>query len=129
MIAKLRHMAMVVDDIEKTASFYESAFGLRRVRELEGALMLSDGVVSLAVIAANHANAEGRKGLHHFGFLVDDLEQSVLRVEAAGGVYHGQINIGLGPKTERKYRDPNGLVIDITTAEHARAVWCIPTDT
>ena len=128
MVAKLRHMAMVVDDIEKTASFYENAFGLRRVRELEGALMLSDGVVSLAVIDAHHRNAEGRKGLHHFGFLVDDLEQSVRQVEAAGGVYHGQINIGKGFTTERKYRDPNGLVIDITTAEHAREVWCIPTD-
>jgi hypothetical protein len=54
------------------------------------------------------------------------LEQSAERVEAAGGVYRGQINVGEGPKTERKYRDPNGLVFDITTAEHARAVWCIP---
>ena len=127
-MAKLRHVAMVVDDIEKTATFYETAFGLQRVREIDGAVMLSDGVVSLAVIAAYHPNAEGRKGLHHFGFLIDDLEQSAERVEAAGGVYHGQINVGEGPKTERKYRDPNGLVFDITTAEHARAVWCIPTD-
>jgi len=129
MIGKLRHVAMVVDDIEKTASFYESAFGLQRVHKLEGALMLSDGVVSLAVIDAHHRNAEGRKGLHHLGFLVDDLEQSVTQVEAAGGVYHGQINIGGGPKTERKYRDPNGQVIDIATADHARAVWRIPTVT
>jgi lactoylglutathione lyase len=93
-MAKLRHVAMVVDDIEKTATFYETAFGLQRVRELDGAVMLSDGVVSLAVIAAYHPNAEGRKGLHHFGFLIDDLEQSAERVEAAGGVYHGQINVG-----------------------------------
>jgi hypothetical protein len=34
---------------EKTATFYETAFGLQRVRELDGAVMLSDGVVSLAV--------------------------------------------------------------------------------
>jgi catechol 2,3-dioxygenase-like lactoylglutathione lyase family enzyme len=127
-MAKLRHLALVVDDIEKAAAFYETACGLRRMRELDGAIMLSDGVVSLAVIAAQHPNAGGRKGLHHFGFLVDDLEQSADQVEAAGGVYHGQINVGEGPKTERKYRDPNGLVFDITTAEHARAVWCIPTD-
>jgi catechol 2,3-dioxygenase-like lactoylglutathione lyase family enzyme len=129
MTGKLRHIAMVVDDLEQTVTFYESAFGLQRVRELDGAVMLSDGVVSLAVIAAHHRNAEGRKGLHHFGVLVGDLEESAQRIEAAGGVYHGQIDIGAGPKTERKYRDPNGLVFDVVTAEHARAVWCIPTDT
>lgn len=128
MTAKLRHLAMVVDDIEATATFYENAFGLQRVRELDLAVMLSDGVVSLAVIATQHRNAEGRKGLHHFGILVDDLDESAQRIEVAGGVYHGQINIGAGPKTERKYRDPNGLVFDLATAEHARAVWCIPTD-
>jgi catechol 2,3-dioxygenase-like lactoylglutathione lyase family enzyme len=37
-MAKLRHVAMVVDDIEKTATFYETAFGLQRVRELRRSL-------------------------------------------------------------------------------------------
>jgi len=128
-MGKLRHIAMTVDDMEKTASFYEKSFGLERVRESNVAIMLSDGVMSLAIIDANkNVNAEGKKGLHHFGFLIDDMDQAVSKVEASGGVYHGQIkNIGQGPKSERKYRDPNGQLFDIATADHAEKVWCIPT--
>ncbi|MGZ5127646.1 MAG: VOC family protein, partial [Burkholderiales bacterium] len=32
-MAKLRHIAITVDDMEKTASFYEKAFELKRVRQ------------------------------------------------------------------------------------------------
>lgn len=130
-MAKLRHVALNVDDIEKTAQFYENAFEMKRVRQSAVAIMLSDGVVSLAIIDANrNANVkDGRKGLHHVGFLVDDMDAGAARVEASGGTYHGQIlNIGAGPKSERKYRDPDGLVFDIATPEHARTVWCIPAD-
>jgi len=31
--------------------------------------------------------------------------------------------------TERKYVDPNGVMFDITTAEHARDSWRIPVET
>ncbi len=127
-MAKLRHIAMAVDDIQKTATFYEQAFDMKRVRESEVAVMLSDGVVSMAIIDANkNINAESRKGLHHFGFLVDEMGSGAAQVEKAGAVYHGQIkNIGGGPQSERKYRDPNGLPFDVATPEHAMKVWCIP---
>lgn len=126
-MGKLRHIAITVDDMEKTASFYEKAFDLKRVRESDVAIMLSDGTVSLAIIHSQNVNAEGRKGLHHIGFLVDGMEEGAAKVEESGGVYHGQIRgIGAGPQSERKYRDPNGLHFDVATPEHARRVWCIP---
>jgi catechol 2,3-dioxygenase-like lactoylglutathione lyase family enzyme len=126
-MAKLRHVAITVDDMEATASFYEKAFELERVRQSDVAIMLSDGIVSLAIISSKNVNAEGRIGLHHIGFMVDDMESGATRVEDSGGVYHGQIrNIGGGPKSERKYRDPNGIHFDVATPEHARRVWCIP---
>jgi predicted enzyme related to lactoylglutathione lyase len=126
-MAKLRHVAITVDDMEATASFYEKAFELERVRQSDVAIMLSDGIVSLAIISSKNVNAEGRTGLHHIGFMVDDMESGATRVEDSGGVYHGQIrNIGGGPKSERKYRDPNGIHFDVATPEHARRVWCIP---
>jgi catechol 2,3-dioxygenase-like lactoylglutathione lyase family enzyme len=127
-MAKLRHIAIAVPDIQATARFYEASFGMQRVRESDVAVMLSDGVVSLAIIDSNrNANAEGRAGLHHFGFLVEDLDSSASRVESSGGKYYGQIrNIGDGPQSERKYRDPNGIDFDIVNAEHAQRVWRIP---
>ena len=127
-MGKLRHIAIAVPDIQSTARFYEESFGMQRVRESDVAVMLSDGVVSLAIIDSNkNVNAEGRQGLHHFGFLVEDLDRSAGEVEASGGKYYGQIrNIGDGPQSERKYRDPNGIDFDIVSAEHAQRVWRIP---
>ena len=127
-MAKLRHIAIAVPDIQATARFYETSFGLERVRESDVAVMLSDGTVSLAIIDSNrNPNAEGRAGLHHFGFLVDDLDEAASRVEAAGGRYHGQIRgVGTGPESERKYRDPNGVDFDLVDAAHARRAWRIP---
>lgn len=109
-MAKLRHFAITVDDMEQTASFYENAFDLKRVRESDVAIMLSDGTMSLAIIHSGNANAEGRKGLHHIGFLVDEMEAGATQVEKSGGIHHGQIRgIGAGPQSERKYRGPEGI--------------------
>ena len=44
-MAKLRHLALSVKDLEESAKFYESAFGMERVRQSDVAIMLSDGVV------------------------------------------------------------------------------------
>ncbi|MDB5811852.1 MAG: hypothetical protein JWN94_3974 [Betaproteobacteria bacterium] len=127
-MAKLRHITLSVDDIEKTATFYEQAFEMKRVRVSSVAIMMSDGVVSLAIIDANkNANSGARKGLHHMGFLVDNIDEAAAKVEQGGGKYAGQIKeIGGGPRSERKYTDPDGVPFDVATPEHARKVWCIP---
>jgi len=132
-MAKLRHLAMVVDDIEKTASFYQQAFDMRRVRQSDTAIGLTDGTVSLVIISPANINMKGetRRGLHHIGFLIgDEMEKIAAQVEAAGATYHGEIlGSGRGPMTERKYLDPNGVMFDITTPVHARETWRIPVET
>jgi catechol 2,3-dioxygenase-like lactoylglutathione lyase family enzyme len=127
-MAKLRHIAMVVEEMEKTARFYEKAFGLKRVRETGTAIGLSDGVVSLVIIHPSNANMKGddRRGLHHLGFLVDDVDRESAKVEAVGAVRHGAIiNADEGTESERKFLDPNGQVFDLTSPNYARDVWCI----
>lgn len=127
-MAKLRHIAMVVEEMEKTARFYEKSFGMERVRETDTAIGLSDGVVSLVIIHPSNVNMKGdsRRGLHHLGFLVDDMDQESAKVEANGAVRHGGIiNAERGTETERKYRDPNGQVFDLTSPEYARDFWRI----
>lgn len=125
-MAKLRHIAMVVEEMEKTAQFYEKSFGLKRVRQTDTAIGLSDGVVSLVIIHPSNVNMAGdsRRGLHHIGFLVDDMEQQSAKVEANGAVRHGGIiSSETGTETERKYLDPNGHVFDLTSPQYARDVW------
>jgi len=125
-MAKLRHIAMVVEEMEKTAKFYEKAFGMERVRQTDTAIGLSDGVVSLVIIHPSNVNMKGdeRRGLHHLGFLVDDVDRETEKVEAVGAVRHGAIiNSEKGTESERKFRDPNGQVFDLTSPSYARDVW------
>ena len=125
-MAKLRHIAMVVEEMEKTARFYEKSFGMERVRQTETAIGLSDGVVSLVIIHPSNVNMKGddRRGLHHLGFLVEDMEKESAKAEANGAVRAGGIiNSELGKETERKFRDPNGQVFDLTGPEYARDFW------
>jgi lactoylglutathione lyase len=124
-MAKLRHIAMVVEEMEETAKFYEKTFGMKRVRQHQTAIGLSDGVVSLVIIHPSNANMkdDSRRGLHHIGFLVDDMEQASAKAEANGAVFHGGISSARGSIGERKYRDPNGQIFDLTGPEYARDTW------
>ena len=127
-MAKLRHIAMVVEKMEETAQFYEKAFGMKRVRQHETAIGLSDGVVSLVIIHPSNVNMKGddRRGLHHIGFLVDDMERESANAEANGAVRCGSIVLAEaegGHETERKFRDPNGQVFDLTSPAYARDFW------
>jgi len=85
-MAKLRHIAMVVEEMEQTAQFYEKSFGMARVRQTDTAIGLSDGVVSLVIIHPSNVNMKGddRRGLHHLGFLVEDVDRETEKVEAVG---------------------------------------------
>ena len=130
MPGKLRHVALATHDMEKTASFYEEAFGMQRVRQSDVAIMLSDGVVSLAILDLsrndNAPDARGSDftGIHHLGFLVDDMDGACKELDAAGGEYHGQVkNVGKGKDFERKYRGPDGVVFDVAIPDHARSSW------
>jgi catechol 2,3-dioxygenase-like lactoylglutathione lyase family enzyme len=127
-MAKLRHIAMLVEDIQKTASFYEKSFGMKRVREHETAIAMTDGVVSLVVIHPDNPNMKGEtvRGLHHIGFLIDDMPSVTEKVESNGATFVGGIlGTGSGLETERKYTDPNGVNFDITMPEYAREFWKI----
>ena len=125
-MAKLRHIAMVVEKMQETAKFYEKAFGMQRVRETPTSIGLSDGVVSLVIIHPSNVNMKGddRRGLHHLGFLVEDVDQETEKVESVGARRHGAIvNSEEATESERKFLDPNGQVFDLTSPKYARDVW------
>ncbi len=48
------------------------------------------------------------------GFIVDDLEALSAQIEAHGGKFHRELKGGNGVDFERKFRDPNGIVLDIS---------------
>jgi catechol 2,3-dioxygenase-like lactoylglutathione lyase family enzyme len=124
-MARLRHFALVVRDLEKAAKFYESVFGLKRVGrddlEFASGIYLSDGVVNLALLKYNGEKGSGLKnastfvGPHHFGFQVEDLKETQKRIESAGGQFFFDLgNDAEKENFERKFKDPDGIIFDIS---------------
>ena len=128
-MAKLRHIAITVPDMETAAQFYEKSFGLQRTSESPISIMLSDGVVSLAILKFKSDEQAGDErgkdfhGLHHFGYVVDDIDEQAKRIEAAGGRDHMRLPDSPEGATEIKFRDPNGVVFDIVDAGYSKRGW------
>ena len=53
-------------------------------------------------------------GLYHFGIWVDDLDAAEKKVVEAGGSYLAGRPTSPNSFYEAKYRDPNGVVFDLT---------------
>ena len=123
-MAKLRHIAISVPDLERSAKFYEETFGLKRVNFAKtpygDGLSLSDGVVNLTLLHFHTDDAAGDErgkdfvGIHHMGFVVDDLESVSERIKDNGGTFHRELTGGGGVDFERKFRDPEGNMFDIS---------------
>jgi catechol 2,3-dioxygenase-like lactoylglutathione lyase family enzyme len=123
-MARLRHFAVCVRDLEASADFYASVFDLKRVgREdlpIGSALYLSDGVVNLALIKFSGekgndlSDPRSAIGSNHFGFQVDDLAEAQRRIEAAGGRFFFDLGDEKHGNFERKFKDPDGIIFDIS---------------
>jgi predicted enzyme related to lactoylglutathione lyase len=126
-MARLRHFAVCVKDLEKAAKFYENVFDLKRIGredlDIGSAIYMSDGVINLALL--NFTGAAGSKasdlkvpsahvGAHHFGFQVDDLAETQKRIEANGGKFFFDLGEERHGNFERKFKDPDGVIFDIS---------------
>ncbi len=126
---KLRHIAVTVPDMEAAATFYEKTFGMTRASQSEIAILLSDGVVSLAILKfktdqqAGDERGKDFHGLHHIGFIDGDLDGMTKQIEANGGSYHMSLPNTPEGATEVKFRDPNGVVFDIVDPGYAKRAW------
>lgn len=121
MTAKLLRFALSEPDPQKAATFYEKAPGMTRVGENDHpgatAVYLTDGMVNLALLRHKTEEAAGgdpdRFGVHHFGFVVDDVEAVQGEIEAAGGNWLMGEASEASAFYEIKFRDPDGVIFDI----------------
>src|SRR5215470_1094055 len=76
-MARIRHLAILTENVEKLVNFYTTAFGLKVVHGIGTATYLSDGHINLAIIPIEpERKIEGPQlqvGINHFGFEVDDV--------------------------------------------------------
>ena len=123
---KLRHIALSVEDVAKAQKFFEEAFGMTKAGDAQNGIYMTDGTMNVALLAKGGKVPGIDKpyyGVMHFGMWVDDLVQAEEQVKQAGAIHYQ----GRPPNTpnsyyEVKYRDPSGIIFDITASGWRGAV-------
>lgn len=131
-MAQIRHIAISSENPFKAAEFYKQAFGLREVARhgfnpekpdeapRPSTVVLTDGHISLAILKFGKDQIGvglDYQGLHHIGFVVDDLDKWTPHLEALGAP--NITTLADMPKTahtEIKFRAPDNVVIDLSPA-------------
>jgi methylmalonyl-CoA/ethylmalonyl-CoA epimerase len=131
-MAQIRHIALTTKDPAKVAEFYKEAFDMQELRRGDSGVFLTDGYINLAILnwkteadADVGANGPNYNGIHHFGFMVDDIEAHGEKLEKAGGTRltrtaapgtGGLFGMSRGPtgNAEVKFSGPDGVILDIS---------------
>jgi catechol 2,3-dioxygenase-like lactoylglutathione lyase family enzyme len=131
-MAKIKHIALSTQDVDKTAKFYIDVFGMKEIARIDSpgarGYYLSDGDLNLAILNFKNdavAGVERGKewsGIHHIGFQVESLEAIAERLAAAGSEPRHDINEALGVgygreqhgNVEVKYIGPDGVTVDVS---------------
>ena len=118
-MAKIRHIAIKVEDQEKAANFYKQTFGMTEawrgpVRD-DGnrAIYLTDGYINMAVLPARG----GREGIDHFGFQVEDMDSTLKNAEVSGAQKRS------GRKTQRRPLRRDGCARSGGAAGRRHGAW------
>lgn len=117
--AGIRHIHLLVSDLERSLRFYDEAFGMKEKFRDGDDLVFLNTPGTHDSLALHRADAEGRVGesggYEHFGITVLDrgaLDEAIAVIVAAGGelVEQGEH----APGVPYAYvRDPDGYVIEI----------------
>jgi len=92
---KLRHIAIAAEDPEAMAEFYKKAFDFVEVGRPNGVLadgvFLSDGTLNIALLKFK-TDQLGKgmdfRGIHHFGILVEDVDEFSKKLESLGAEHY-----------------------------------------
>jgi catechol 2,3-dioxygenase-like lactoylglutathione lyase family enzyme len=119
-MAKLRHIAIRTAEPEQTAAWYKEALGLVEVGRARNGVYLSDGDVNIAILRTSTETTRGEvaPGLHHVGFLVEDLDATCQKLSQMGAE-----RLLAAPQAgnyfEVKHLGPDGVEFDVS--EHGWA--------
>ena len=120
---RIVHLALKVDDLDRTREFYKNVFGFKEVETKRTrdhlSCHLTDGAIDFALIKydAGTQSAESKAAgegpcIHHFAIEVDDLEKSTQEVKS-----HGCEIISDPGAIPVKFRVPGGTVAELVPRE------------
>ena len=119
---RIVHLALKVEDLEKTTEFYQKVFGFREVETKKTrdhlSRHLTDGALDFTLIkydegadsAEAQASGEG-PCIHHFAIEVDDLERATAEIRERGCEIVS--DPGVIPV---KFRAPGGTIAELVPA-------------
>jgi catechol 2,3-dioxygenase-like lactoylglutathione lyase family enzyme len=117
---RVRHIAFVVQDLEKSAKLYEEALGFTRVgRRTPGnfpgeALDMTDGELNFSLLRPNEGEPSAWRGDSlgpiHVGVVVDDLTVTLRALQANGIKAYAEKG---SPAYFLKFTDHNGVEFDV----------------
>ena len=125
-MAALRHIALVVRDLDRSFEFYRRIFGLQQVRHRPGrAIHVSDGCFNLALLGKRERTSEeikndveidsaGAVGFSHFGFQVESLESALRNLSQLGLAFSARKRPQDGRFVEERINDPEGNRVDLS---------------
>lgn len=123
---RIVHLALKVEDLEKTAEFYQKVFGFREAETRKTrdhvSRHLTDGQIDFTLIkyddgtASRESQAAGEGPcIHHFAVEVDDLDKYVEEIRKYGCEIISDPGV-----VPIKFRAPGGTVAEIVPAGRYR---------
>jgi catechol 2,3-dioxygenase-like lactoylglutathione lyase family enzyme len=114
---QLEHVAIYCKDINESIQFYQKYFNGHPTAIRKGAagygfcFMTINGAPSIQLMeSANEV------GVHHYGFITDDIEQVAREFKAKGAQIIRENRDASGTLTTIFVQDPHGLQMEIRTA-------------
>jgi lactoylglutathione lyase len=117
-MARIVHIALKVDDLEKATKFYEDVFGIYQTKTGHArghtSRHMTDGNIDLALMVYDSEDEPEAKllgpgpGIHHIGIEVEDREATIKKIEQFGGKIFSDREEGA-----LKFRSPDGTLAEI----------------
>jgi catechol 2,3-dioxygenase-like lactoylglutathione lyase family enzyme len=111
---QLEHVAIYCKDLNESIRFYEKHYGAKPTAIRKGAagygfcFMVIDGVPAIQLMESN-----GETGVHHYGFVSDNVEQVARDFKEKGAEIVRENRDASGNLTTIFVKDPNGLEMEI----------------
>jgi catechol 2,3-dioxygenase-like lactoylglutathione lyase family enzyme len=114
MTFQLEHIAIHCKDLKQSIEFYESFFGGRATPVRKGAAGYGFCFVNIAgAPAIQLMESAGNVGVHHYGFVTDEIEQVTAELKEKGAQIVRENRDTAGRLTTIFVKDPNGLEMEI----------------
>jgi catechol 2,3-dioxygenase-like lactoylglutathione lyase family enzyme len=119
-MAQIRHLAIRTENPEKLAAFYIEVFGFKELHRgshpghAKGKTVhLTDGYFELALL--DNTDQQSPNGLYHFGVQMDDMDETLKRINKLQPDKPAKNRPGGTPYAELRVSDPEGNLIDLST--------------